>query len=222
MLGEDRERLQAHIAEKEEKLRSYKAYVAMSYEDFKELISAYAYDIMLQRSVKTAYVIDVNNGPIIKQLYLYFTNNPECRWNLNAGIMFAGSVGCGKSLLMMAYLRISNEYSRKITTTVHAKALGDQIRKNGMETYYKRPMFIDELGREETEIKDYGTVIKPVIDLIAHRYEAGARTYATTNFNFKSLENFYGEFIRNRMEEMMTFVKFPGESRRLKNEVKNR
>jgi DNA replication protein DnaC len=44
----------------------------------------------------------------------------------------------------------------------------------------------------------------------------------TTNFKYESLEKFYGEFIRTRMEEMMTYIQFPGESRRLKNEVKTK
>jgi DNA replication protein DnaC len=91
-----------------------------------------------------------------------------------------------------------------------------------LEPYVRRPLFIDELGREESEVKDYGNVVKPVIDLFGLRYEEGARTYATTNFKYESLEKFYGEFIRTRMEEMMTYIQFPGESRRLKNEVKTK
>ena len=222
LVSNNTEALLQQLAEKEHHLRSFKSYTTMSYEEFKELITIYASGIMVQRSVNRPYVIDAHNGPIIKQLYLYFTNNPECAWNLNAGLIFGGKIGCGKSVLMMAYLQISNEYTRRRTTMVHSKTLASVIKQNGMEYYEKRPMFIDELGREESEVKDYGNVVKPVIDLFALRYEAGARTYATTNYNFKSLEGFYGEFIRTRMEEMMTFVPVPGESRRLKNEVKSK
>ena len=120
----------------------------------------------------------------------------------------------------MAYLRLSDEYSRKLTTMVHSKTLSGLIKQNGIEAYIRRPLFIDELGREEAEVKDFGNIVKPVIDLFGLRYEEGARTYATTNFNYTSLQNFYSEYIRTRMEEMMTYVQVPGESRRLKNEVK--
>lgn len=213
-------KLQEQIREKENNMRSFKSYLPMSYDEFKQLLSANAYGIMLRRSVRREYVIDHYNEPIIRQLYLYFMNDPSCVWNLNAGLIFGGKLGCGKSLMIMAYLRISDEYSRKLTTMVHSKTLSGLIKQNGVEPYTRRPLFIDELGREESEVKDYGNIVKPVIDLFGLRYEEGARTYATTNFNYTSLQNFYSEYIRTRMEEMMTYVQVPGESRRLKNDVK--
>lgn len=204
------------------KLDTYKCQSTITYDQFKELLADKAQQILLKRSVYMPYIIDQHNGPVIKQLYYYFTGNPACVWNLNAGLIFGGNIGCGKSVLMMAFLHLSNEYSRRITTMMHSKQLANLIKVKGIEFYEKRPVFIDELGREETEFKDYGNVMKPVIDLFAIRYETGARTYATTNYNFDALEKFYGKFIRSRMEEMMTLVPIPGESRRLKNEVKAR
>ena len=213
-------KLKEQIREKESNMRSFKSYLPMSYDEFKQLLSANAYEIMLRRSVRQEYVVDQFNEPILRQLYLYFINDPQCAWNLNAGLIFGGKLGCGKSLMMMAYLRISDEYSRKLTTMIHSKTLSGLIKQNGIEAYIRRPLFIDELGREEAEVKDFGNIVKPVIDLFGLRYEEGARTYATTNFNYTSLQNFYSEYIRTRMEEMMTYVQVPGESRRLKNEVK--
>jgi len=220
----DTERVQALIRATEFKLKEFKCCSPMSYEEFKELLIAHATEMMIMRSVTQPYIVDSNNGHVIKQLYLYFTNSPECRWNLNAGFMLSGKVGSGKSLLMMAYLKIADEYSRRRTTTVHSKLLAGLIKKNTIEHYEKRPMFIDELGREETETKDYGNVVKPIIDLFALRYESGSRTYATTNFKLETLSSkeYYGDFIVSRIQEMMTLVVLPGESRRLKNEVKTR
>lgn len=222
LVRSDTERLQMHVNEMQEKLWEFKCYTRMSYEEFKELLGTYATEIMIKRSVTQSFAIDKDNGPVIKNLYLYFTNNAQCSWNLNAGLIFGGKVGCGKSILMTAFLRITDEYSRRRTTIIHSKLLANLIKAKGLEFYEVRPIFIDELGREETETKDYGNVVKPVIDLFALRYEAGSRTYATTNFKYDSLEKFYGDFIRSRMEEMMTYVHIPGESRRLKNEVKTK
>ena len=213
-------KLKDQIHDRESNMRSFKSNLPMSYNEFKQLLSVHAYEIMLQRSVRREFIIDQYNEPILRQLYLYFTNSPECHWNLNAGLIFGGKLGCGKSLMMLAYLRISDEYSRKLTTRVHSKTLSGLIKQHGIEAYSRRPLFIDELGREESEVRDYGNIVKPVIDLFGLRYEEGARTYATTNFNYNSLQNFYSEFIRTRMEEMMTYINFPGESRRLKNEPK--
>lgn len=222
LVSNNTEKLLQQLEEKEQHLRSFKSYTKMSYDEFKELITIYASDILVQRSVTKPYVIDQYLEPVVKNLYLYFTNNPACAWNLNGGLIFGGKIGCGKSVLMMAFLHLSNEYSRRRTTMVHSKTLAGLIKQKGIEFYEKRPVFIDELGREESEVKDYGNVVKPVIDLFALRYESGARTYATTNFNYTSLEKFYGGFVRSRMEEMMTFVYVPGESRRLKNGVKSK
>ena len=222
LINDTTEQLNQELLEKEKLLRTFKCSIAMSYEEFKALFVAHSQKILIQRSITEPYVIDKNNGPIIKQLYLYFTNNPQCAWNLNAGLIFGGKVGCGKSVMMTAYLRIADEYSRRRTYFTHSKKLGDLIVKHGIEYFEKRPLFIDELGREESETKDWGKVVKPMIDLFSLRSESGARSYATTNFSWESLEGFYAKFVRNRMEEMMTFVVVPGESRRLKNGVKTK
>lgn len=212
--------LEAQLREKEYNLRSYKCNVQITYEEFKQLLQVICTDIMLQRSIVGEYQIDKQNGPIIKQLYLYFMNDPACEWNLNAGLLFGGRVGCGKTLLLTAFFRITDEYSRKSTTIIHSKSIANEIKKNGIENLSRKPIMIDDLGREESEVKDWGNVVKPIIDIFSIRYENGARTYATTNFNYDRLLTFYSEFIVTRMQEMMTMVVFPGESRRLKNEVK--
>lgn len=217
---EQTERVEKQIRQTQDNLSRFKSKVALTYPEFEKLICGHAQQIMLRRSLTHPYHIDAHNKPIIEQLYLYFTNNPACRWNLNAGFVFSGKMGCGKSLLMMAYLSLSNDLSRKVTTTIHSKALAGWLKSTPEETCWRTPLFIDELGREEAEVKDYGNIVKPVIDLFGHRYEAGARTYATTNYKWETIQEFYTEYIRTRMEEMMTFVPFPGESRRLKNEVK--
>jgi len=216
----DIERIQLHTNEMQGKLREFKCQIPMSYDEFKELLGSYATEIMVQRSVIGQFRVDQNNGPIIKQLYLYFIGHPDCAWNLNAGLIFAGKIGSGKTVLMTAFLKITDEYTRRRTVVAHAKQLPYLFKKNTIEYYEKRPMFVDDLGKEEAEIKDFGTIVRPWIDLFSLRYDQGARTYATTNFKPADLEKIYGEFICSRMSEIMTFVVIPGESRRLKNEVK--
>lgn len=220
LVQEDTQKIQAQIREREQKLFEYKCQTVMSYEEFKTLLTAYSTDILRTRSVTNPFVVDAQNGPIVKQLYLYFVGHPECAWNLNAGLIFAGKIGSGKTVLMTAFLRITDDYTRRRTTVAHAKQLPFLFKKNTIEYYEKRPMFIDDLGKEEAEIKDFGTIVRPWIDLFSLRYDHGARTYATTNFNMKDLNGIYGEFICSRMAELMTLVVIPGESRRVNNEVK--
>lgn len=228
LVAEDTEKIQVQIREREQKLFEYKCQTNMSYEEFRALLTAYATDIMRTRSVTKPFDIDSKNEPIIFQLYLYFIGSTDCAWNLNAGLIFAGKIGSGKTVLMTAFLKITDEYTRRRTVVAHAKQLANLIKKNTIEFYEKRPMFVDDLGKEETEIKDFGTIVRPWIDLFSLRYDAGARTYATTNFKIKDhsnpkgpdLTDIYGEFICSRMAEQMTLVFIPGESRRVNNEVK--
>lgn len=220
LVSGDTERLNQQIVEKEMELRNFKCCTRMSYEEFKELMIVYSRETMLQRSIVQPFVVDKFNGPIIKQLYLYFIGSPDCEWNPNAGLIFAGNIGVGKTVMMKAFLRITDEYSRRRTTIAHAKQLAGMFKKDSVEHYSKRPMFVDDLGKEEVEVKDFGTITRPWTDLFALRYDEGARTYATTNFNLDDLKKIYGSFIGDRMGELMTLVPMPGESRRLKNEVK--
>lgn len=222
LVSGDTERLQQQVKEKEMELLNFKCCTRMYYEEFRELMVGFAREIMLQRSIVNPFVIDKFNEPIIKQLYLYFIGHPDCAWNLNAGLIFAGNIGVGKTVLMKAFLKITDEYTRKRTTVAHAKELAGLFKKNTIEHYNRRPMFIDDLGKEEVEIKDFGTTSRPWTDLFALRYDEGARTYATTNFNLADLSKIYGNFIGSRMGELMTLVQIPGESRRLKNEVKTK
>jgi DNA replication protein DnaC len=208
--------------EKQLNLLSFKC-PALTYADFKHLIIVTCQNILLDRKISEPYVVDTQNGPALKQLYYYLTNSPECLWNLNAGLMFAGKPGCGKTLLMTAFCLVSNSLTKKQTTIIHAKNLAEWIRTETIVSPNTVPLFIDDVGREETEVKDYGNKTKPIIDLLGLRYEAGARTYATTNLKMDTLHKYYGgDYIGSRMAEMMTFIEFPGESRRLKNEIKTK
>ena len=92
-------------------------------------------------------------------------------------------------------------------------------------TLARRPLFIDELGREQLEINDFGNRIRPINDLMAARYETGARTFFTSNFRLETLskgrsENGeivgYGKYIGERIQEATNIVNLPGDSRREK------
>ena len=92
----------------------------------------------------------------------------------------------------------------------------------------RRPLFIDELGREQLEINDFGNRIRPINDLMEARYESGVRTFFTSNFSLDSLSKGrndkgemigYGRYVGERIQEMTNIVTMPGGSRREKWEV---
>jgi DNA replication protein DnaC len=108
---------------------------------------------------------------------------------------------------------------------IPANQLYKEIQERGIMTLAKRPLFIDELGREQLEINDFGNRIRPINDLMAARYETGARTFFTSNFKLETLskgrsENGeivgYGKYIGERIQEATNIVNLPGDSRREK------
>ena len=95
--------------------------------------------------------------------------------------------------------------------------LQEQIRKQSVSMFVRRPLIIDEFGRESKRIQDYGNIIRPISELLSLRSDAGTLTHGTTNFilNTLSSDEFYGGMIGDRLKTMFNFITVPGESRRV-------
>ena len=76
---------------------------------------------------------------------------------------------------------------------------------------------IEDLGREPSEIQNYGNVISPMVDLLEHRYDKMLFTAMTTNILPGQIAEQYGERIADRFREMVEVVVFKGGSFRAKN-----
>lgn len=201
----------------------YRWHRPLTPKQFAQVLTAAANNVLRTRCVYEPFVIDDLNRPIITNLYYYFTGNQEqCAWNVDKGLYFYGRIGSGKTLLMLAFLRVVNAFCHIVTEKVNAKDIFGIIKTEGIGRLLRCPLFIDELGRESLEINEYGNKIRPIQDLFAMRYESGARTFITTNFSTEQLEGKnvngqqqgYGRYVRSRMEEMMNIIKVDGESRR--------
>lgn len=201
-------------------LMAHKAKGHIKYEDYVSMIKVRCEKIFLERGLEQPFNIDKYNEKVIQELYCYLTCHPKGNLNPHVGIIMMGNVGCGKTALLKAHCEISSMVSSKVITYVHAEKLVSLIKEHGDAPYTLKPMLIDELGREKIEAKNYGEALKPITDLLALRYDSGARTYATTNFKMDSLEEIYKQFIRSRMDEMMNVVVLPGPSRRRTHELK--
>lgn len=203
------------------KLFQHKFLGELSFATFCQILKVKADKQLIKKGILKEFVIDKDNKDIVNQLYLYFIGNDKCYWNIHAGIILAGKVGCGKTLLLSSFIQLSNDLINKQIAIYHSNELADFIKEKGINDIVERPLFIDELGREATEIKDFGTVMKPVVELISKRYEIGARTYGTTNYKPETLTEKYGEFIVSRLKEMCNYIIMPGESRRDTNIINN-
>ena len=100
---------------------------------------------------------------------------------------------------------------------IKALELQEQIRKQSVNMFVRKPLIIDEFGRESKMVQDYGNVTRPLSELLSLRSDAGSLTHGTTNFlwNTLSSDEFYGGMIGDRLKTMFNFITLPGESRRV-------
>ena len=185
------------------------------------LTAAYKAEVEYRRR---AFKLDKHTQTNIRKLAEYLTaENPKF------GIMFCGTCGNGKTTLMYAFQSAMNYLSNT--------DLFDEDRRNGFKSWlcvvdakevqtYARDitkfnelkgrdmLAIEDMGREATEVLDYGIVLNPVIDLLESRYNKQAFTLITTNLTGKEIREKYGSRIADRFNEMMEVIIFENDTYR--------
>ena len=140
------------------------------------------------------------------------------------GIMLCGVCGNGKTTMLYAFQNVLNyliernllENTKVGIRIIDAKeilSLGkddkefSRIRADEM-------IGIEDLGKEQTGVMDYGNLLNPVIDLLEYRYNQQLFTFITTNLTPKDIRKKYGNRIADRFNEMLHVVIFGGKTYR--------
>lgn len=211
------------MASEKEKMRKRRLFLPLAYSDFQSLFCSFGAVCLLNRNQDRNFVIDNNNEPVIKQLYYFATSDPSFAGDLNRGILLQGKYGCGKTVLLETYSLLHNHIVRKFSlnypllSLIKAVELQEQIRKHSVNMFVRKPLIIDEFGRESKTVQDYGNITRPLSELLSLRSDAGTLTHGTTNFilNTLSSDEFYGGMIGDRLKAMFNFITLHGESRRI-------
>ncbi len=183
-------------------------------DSFMELLKIEATKAIVSKNIDREFEINDQNRKIIEQLFLYCTKNKEFNGDLNKGILLAGKNGIGKTIILSAISAMFLKLSRKVFKEYHSKVLAQIINKEGIGAYIKKPLFVDDIGKEQRESMNYGNRTQPIPDLMAIRYDNGALTLATTNYNIDTLSGFYGVTTTDRFKEMFNIFVMTGESYR--------
>ena len=149
-------------------------------------------------------------------MYYYAIRTREDLINPTIGIILTGKFGCGKSIMMSAFVKVLNDLvmpDEKIEE-VHAIALSEMIKAEGILPWSKKPLLIQDMGMEEPVVNAYGNKFNPIGNLLAVRAEYGALTFGSTNKKWQSLNDHYSTYVGNRAKEHVNFIHLKGESRR--------
>lgn len=219
MLQQDAQEMLSH----EKKRQQHRLPLPITYSDFQDLFCKFGSICLLNRNQNKDFILDENNEPAIKELYYYITNNSSFLGDLNKGIMLQGKYGCGKTILLETYSLLYNHIVRRFYLNqplfmfVKSVELQEQIIKQSVGTFVRRPLIIDEFGRESKTVQDYGNISRPISELLSLRSDVGAITHGTTNFTLATLssDEFYGGMIGDRLKVMFNFITLNGESRRV-------
>ena len=211
------------ITHEKEKMRKQRLPLPLAYAVFQSLFCEFGTICLHNRNQAKDFVIDKNNEPMIEQLYYYITNNSTFSGDLDKGIMLQGKYGCGKTILLETYSSLHNHAVRRfhlnqpLFTFIKSMELQEQIVKQSASVFARRPLVIDEFGRESKTVQDYGNVSRPISELLSLRSDIGVVTHGTTNFTFATLSSneFYGGMIGDRLKVMFNFITLNGESRRV-------
>ncbi|MDO5751312.1 MAG: hypothetical protein Q4P78_09000 [Rothia sp. (in: high G+C Gram-positive bacteria)] len=138
------------------------------------------------------------------------------------GLMLMGRPGNGKTTLMRAIASLINafdmlrdDYGDPMGVRTMAATELARLNRDDYHAFRKvcfTPMLaLDDLGQEPNEIKDYGNIVTPAVDLLCQRYNDQLFTLVTTNLAKRgagSLREYYGDRIADRFNEMMDFIVF--------------
>ena len=192
---------------------SKRVYLNLGKEDFKSVfLSAAAMHVEKNPSDNNEFIINDQNREVINQIYYYLKGSKHFNGNPRKGLLLAGGYGTGKTTIIKSIVSLIEYYTPMRFRFVPCVEMHTEVKEHGMKFFEKRPIVLDEIGRESKSIKDYGTEIRPIQEMLAMRYNTQAWTFGTTNFNTKSLKEFYGGYIEDRLKEMFNIIEVTGKS----------
>ena len=162
--------------------------------DFKELFMIRANQVMLEHKNTGEFIIDDSNREVLNLMFYYATRTNQERINSLAGIVLNGAYGCGKSVMISALCRVLNDLQycgKESIEEIHALELSDYIRQKGPIAFARKPLLIQDMGKEDKSVNAFGTVINPIANLLAIRAEYGALTFGSTNMDTKMFTDQY-------------------------------
>lgn len=211
-------------------LKVSRPFFDISYEHFTSLLTLSGNNAIAKRGFMHNFIIDDDNKFVVKCLYHYITGNQEkfminesTPGNIYKGIILIGSFGTGKTILLEAFINLYDYFIKSIpglsyhhqpSKFINNQKLEQIIKEDSLKNYAKCTLMIDDIGRESKDLKHFGNILLPMVQLLELRYINRSLTFATSNYKHETFKNFYTEYISERMIELFNYIELTGKSRR--------
>lgn len=183
--------------------------------------SKYMFDGMCRVSLNEfgeKFIVDDDNKAMIKALCLFLSRDPrfetELGFSFKKGLWFKGLQGRGKTYPIKCAR--GNELNPiKIISTIDATESLKETGRFDIGPY--KMLYIDDVGTEELDTKNYGSKInffKLFIERIYLEQNDFGNLMITTNCPFKEIEDRYGLRVSSRIKDMFNIITVKGIDRR--------
>ena len=173
------------------------------------------------RNPEFKWIFTEEEAAQIANLLRYFINDPSGQYPLTKGLFVYGAPGTGKTEIMQALSRFTQEYDlTKKFEFVSMSAVYDRARKGADEvsTQEQQDRCFDEFGRITGTVLQYGNPIDLNESVLEARYirhqRYGQITHLVTNTTPNATKQMFTPALYDRIRVMCTGVLFSGASKR--------
>ena len=163
-----------------------------------------------------SFIINKDVQTIIKLTAKWFKQGKQ-------NLLLIGEYGTGKTKILETVSLLINFYENKVTKVINTNEIiktslsTEDCDINKFNNFKNFPyLFIDDLGTEPVDVKYFGTVLNPVIEILLERYRQNKTTVISTNLTLNEINQKYGQRIWERFIEKYDTIIFDYQSFRTK------
>lgn len=199
----------------------------------KYFLSRLNYQSLQNSFGKRGFELNEENSKVIELVCQYLNNEPEFEKNkdkkgkelsLNRGLWIYGRCGSGKTEIVKAYRDLKKKIFKEsvgfktcVDMNIAYQRLdvdtGKAEKLKGISKFLwnlnPSEKIFDDLGAEETTLKDYGNPFSVMPYIFGERHKGskkGCITHVTTNLTPKQVGELYGDRIDSRSYEMFNMI----------------